>query len=275
MPNEPIKKGKVLSILQEKGGCGKSCAIFNIASYFSRAGKVLIIDLDGQAADITYYMFGNKVGESTDNMRSDIMTIVDVFRRHINIDDVIMPYNESIHVIPANIQVTYLNEGDKITFFKKCINHLREIYDYILIDVPPSPNRSHVLCLSVCDFVIPIVNPDSASPKALISLNESIEEIRETSNSGVEYLGIVMNKYDGRTNLAKEMLNQIELLSDKFGTCMFRTMIHQGIALSEHILMHQSIFEYAPKSKAAIEYEALAQEILERIIDMEQEEIGL
>ena len=54
MPNEPIKKGKVLSILQEKGGCGKSCAIFNIASYFSRAGKVLIIDLDGQAADITY-----------------------------------------------------------------------------------------------------------------------------------------------------------------------------------------------------------------------------
>lgn len=266
-----IKNGKVLSVLQEKGGCGKSCAIFNIASYLSKNNKVLIIDLDGQAADITYYLFGNKVGESSDSPRNDILTIVDVFRGNIDVTKTCVSLDTNLDVIPANVQVTNLSSIDKISVFRKAIKQLKDIYDYILIDVPPSPNWAHVLCFSVCDYIIPIVNPDSASPKALISLSESIEEIKETSNPNVEYLGIVMNKYDGRTKLAKEMLSQIERIADQLETCMFRTMVHQSVILSEHILFHKSIFDYAPKSKAAEEYAALTEEILDRINALEEE----
>jgi len=74
------RNGITLTILQEKGGCGKSCAIFNIAAYLSKKKNVLIIDLDGQAADISYFLFGNKVGDSQDPMRSDVKTIMHIFR---------------------------------------------------------------------------------------------------------------------------------------------------------------------------------------------------
>lgn len=263
------KNGKVLSVLQEKGGCGKSCAIFNIASYLSRNYKVLIIDLDGQAADITYYLFGNKIRNSQEN----ILTIIDMFRRNIDVNEITIPLEDNLHVIPADIQVTNIASTDKISVFKRAIRQLKEKYDYILIDVPPSPNWAHALCFSVCDYIIPIVNPDAASPKALISLSDSIEEIKETTNPNAEYLGIIMNMYDGRTKLAKEMFGQIEHIADLLETCMFRTMIHRSVVLSEHILFHKSIFDYAPKSKAAEEYTALTKEILERIKDLEGENL--
>ena len=133
---------------------------------------------------------------------------------------------------------------------------MRKKYDYILIDVPPSPNWSHVLCLSVCDYVMPIVNPDAASPKAIIGLNDSVEEIQSTSNPSLEYLGIIMNKYNERTNIAK----QLEV-------SLFDTKIHQSVLLEEHILSHQSIFEYAGKSKAAKENKNLSEEIISRIAE--------
>ena len=185
------RNGITLTILQEKGGCGKSCAIFNIADYLSKKKNVLIIDLDGQAADISYFLFGNKVGDSQDPMRSDVKTIMHIFRG-ADPKDVIVPVKKNLDIVPANTEVTGLMSIHKIKTFKDFINQMRKKYDYILIDVPPSPNWSHVLCLSVCDYVMPIVNPDAASPKAIIGLNDSVEEIQSTSNPSLEYLGIIV-----------------------------------------------------------------------------------
>lgn len=273
MSNETTKKGIVLSLLQEKGGCGKSSATFNIASYLSQHNKVLIIDMDGQAADVTYFLFGNKIGSAPNNTRDNVLTVVDILRKDIDVTDAVVHLNENLHAIPANTQVCYLAQGDKVVKFRRSVEQLQETYDYILIDVPPSPSWAHVLCLSVCDYVIPIVNPEPASPIALISINDSIEDIKAASNPHLEYLGIVMNKYDERTKLAKTMLDQIEHIADQLGTCMFRTMIHQSVTLSEHVLLHKNIFEYAPKSKAAEEYKSLAEEILDRL-NSEQEAKG-
>ena len=235
--------GKVLTILQEKGGCGKSSAIFNVSYYLSQNYKVLVIDLDGQAADITYYFFGNTIKD-----RDSILTILDC------------------------ISVTNIATTDKLATFRKIINELKEVYDYILIDVPPSPNWSHMLCLSVSKYIMPIVNPDIASPKALTSLCESISEAQEYTNPEADYLGIIMNMYDGRTNLARNMMIEVDNIATKLGTCMFRTNISQSVILKEHIACHQSVFEYAPKSKSAKEYEMLVCEILDRIKDLDEEE---
>ena len=248
------RNGITLTILQEKGGCGKSCAIFNIADYLSKKKNVLIIDLDGQAADISYFLFGNKVGDSQDPMRSDVKTIMHIFRG-ADPKDVIVPVKENLDIVPANTEVTGLLSIHKIKTFKG------------LIDVPPSPNWLHVLCLSVCDYVMPIVNPDAASPKAIIGLNDSVEEIQSTSNPSLEYLGIIMNKYNERTNIAKTMLQQTENIAKQLEVSLFDTKIHQSVLLEEHILSHQSIFEYAGKSKAAKEYKNLSEEIISRIAE--------
>lgn len=260
--------GKVLTILQEKGGCGKSSAIFNVSYYLSQNYKVLVIDLDGQAADITYYFFGNTIKD-----RDSILTILDCMRKTtVSVFDVIRPVTENLHLVPANISVTNIATTDKLATFRKIINELKEVYDYILIDVPPSPNWSHMLCLSVSKYIMPIVNPDIASPKALTSLCESISEAQEYTNPEADYLGIIMNMYDGRTNLARNMMIEVDNIATKLGTCMFRTNISQSVILKEHIACHQSVFEYAPKSKSAKEYEMLVCEILNRIKDLDEEE---
>lgn len=229
--------GKVLTILQEKGGCGKSSAIFNVSYYLSQNYKVLVIDLDGQAADITYYFFGNTIED-----RDSILTILDCMRKtSVSVFDVIRPVTENLHLVPANISVTNIATTDKLVTFRKIINELKEVYDYILIDVPPSPNWSHMLCLSVSKYIMPIVNPDIASPKALTSLCESISEAQEYTNPEADYLGIIMNMYDGRTNLARNMMIEVDNIATKLGTCMFRTNISQSVILKEHIACHQSV----------------------------------
>ena len=167
--------GKVLTIMQEKGGCGKSVSIFNVSYYLSQKHKVLVIDLDGQSADITYYFFGNTIED-----RDNILTILDCMRKtNVSVFDVIRPVTENLHLIPANISVTNIAPTDKLATFRKIVNELKEVYDYILIDVPPSPNWSHMLCLSVSKYIMPIVNPDIATPRALIALCDSISEAQE------------------------------------------------------------------------------------------------
>lgn len=254
-----MPKGTVLTILQEKGGVGKSLATMNIAYYLSRTDKVLVIDLDGQAADITYYMLGN-------NIQSDIPTIIDVLRGKTKVEETIIPVNLNLDIIPANIDVANLSQNDKISTFKRCIEKLQSIYDYVMIDVTPSPNWAHVLALSPSgQKVIPIISADAASLKALVSLNMSVEEARETTNPTVEYLGIIINRYDGRTNISKEISHQAEIIANQIGTTLFNTRIRQSVVLSEQTISHTSIFEYAPGSSAANDYEKLGKEILTRL----------
>ncbi|MFR7476921.1 ParA family protein [Frisingicoccus sp.] len=257
-----MAKGIVMSIIQEKGGVGKSIATMNIAYYLSRSNKVLVIDLDGQAADITYYMLGNVV----QNPEKDIYTIIDILKDKVEISDAILPVQFNLDIIPANVDVAGLSQSCKISTFKSVIKKLKDTYDYILIDVTPSPTWAHLLALSSPgQLVLPIINADASSLKALVSLHDSVVEAHETTNPTVEYLGIIVNRYNSRTNIAKEIVSQAKVIAEQIGTSLFNTYIRQGVTLSEQTVSHTSIFEYAPKSTAAKDYENLGKEIVERI----------
>lgn len=254
--------GTVITILQEKGGVGKSLATMNIAYYLCRTKTVLIIDLDGQAADITYYMLGNSASSS----RADVLTIMDVFRGKADIEDVIIPVELNLHIVPANVDVASLSQTDKISVFKKTIEKLKLKYDYILIDVTPSPTWAHLLALSSeGQKIIPIINADASSLKALVSLDQSVQEVQQTTNPSAKYLGIIVNRYNGRTNLSKEIVSEAERLAEQMGTSLFDTKIRQSVVLSEQTISHKSIYDYAPGTSAAKDYENLSKEIIKRI----------
>ena len=259
-----MRKGIVLSSIFEKGGTGKSTITYNLAYYLSQKYKVLVIDLDGQSADITYFMLGEDKLKSRDSMK----TIKSVFENSMNLD-----------LIPANTYVTDLSPAYKTSVFKNIIRRLKEEYDFIFIDVSPSPNHGHVLCLSVTDYLIPITVLDAACITALMSLDESVYEVQDASNPKLKYLGIVVNKYDNRTNISKTVLNQLNRLTKELGTSIFKTKIHQNVSLSEQTLFHQSIFEYLTRNKAAAkaakEYASLAEEILSRISQIEGDELNV
>lgn len=251
----------VLTILQEKGGVGKSLATMNIAYYLSRKSKVLIIDLDGQAANITYYMLGK-----SNSLKTTDFNIMDMFKGRVDMKDIIIPIKQNLDIIPANVDVANLSRTDKISLFKQQIEEMKKIYDYIMIDVTPSPTWAHLLALSSKNQkIIPIINADASSLKALISLHETVDEVKETINPTAEYLGIIVNRYDGRTRIAKEIIRKAEDIAKQIGTSLFDTYIHQSVILNEQTLAHTSIFEYAPGSKVAKDYECLGAEILKRI----------
>ena len=267
-----MRKGIVLSSIFEKGGTGKSSLTYNIAHYLSEKYKVIVLDLDGQAADITYFMLGDKVLDS----RNSLDTITSVLENKATLEDVILTVKNNLDLIPANTYVTDLSPKYKTSTFKNIIKKLKEKYDFIFIDVSPSPNYGHALCLSVTDYLVPITVLDGACTTALSSLDESVLEVQEISNPKLQYLGIVINKYDNRTNISKTILNQLNMLAEELGTSIFKTKIHQNICLSEQMLFHQSIFEYLSRNKsatkAAKEYASLAEEILTRISQFEGDE---
>ncbi len=164
----------------------------------------------------------------------------------------------------ANSKLLICPSTNKISTFRKLISELKNHYDYILIDVPPTPNWSHVLCLSVCDYVIPIINPDPASPKAFISLNESVDEIRDTMNDKprISWSAFV-NKFDGRTNLSKTIIIEVAKLQHRLEPLFFDTKIHQSVSLSEQTFYFIKIFLIMLLAvKLQKEYEALCKEIL-------------
>lgn len=268
-----MRKGIVLSSIFEKGGTGKSTITYNLAYCLSQNYKVLIIDLDGQSADITYYM----LGEENLKNRKDIPTIVSVFENTSTLDNVILTVRNKLDLIPANTDVTNLSSEYKITTFQNMIRRLKREYDFIFIDVSPSPNQGHLLCLSVTDYLIPITVLDGACTAALLSLNQSVFEVQSYCHSNVQFLGVVINKYDQRLNISKTMLKQLDLLANEMGTIIFNTKIHQNVGLSEQMLFSQSIFEYLSfnksAAKAAKEYSALTEEILERINQFEKGDV--
>ncbi len=257
-----MSEGKVITIIQEKGGVGKSLATMNIAYYLSRSGKVLVIDLDGQAADITYYMLGNTI----ENKRKNILTILDVFKEKATVEEAILPIQLNLDIIPANIDISNIGQTEKISTFKGFIKKLQTIYDYIMIDVSPTPGWAHLLALSAPNQrIIPIINADAASLKALISLNVTVKDVLESINPTAKYLGIIVNRYDGRTNISKEIVSHASDIAKQINTSLFKTKIRQSVVLSEQTVSHKSIFEYAPNSPAAKDYEKIGAEIVERI----------
>ena len=179
--------GKVLTILQEKGGWGKSSAIFNVSYYLSQNYKVLVIDLDGQAADITYYFFGNTIED-----RDSILTILDCMRKtSVSVFDVIRPVTENLHLVPANISVTNIATTDKLVTFRKIINELKEVYDYILIDTPPIISMSDAaIAAKQCDGAILVIESEAVSRRDAMKAKDQLMK------SGCKLLGAVLNKVD-------------------------------------------------------------------------------
>lgn len=144
------------------------------------------------------------------------------------------------------------------------MKELDKMYDYILIDVNPAPNRSHSLCLSVVDHVIIVMNPDIASLKANLGIIDQINDIIDYGNPNLHIMGLLLNEYNGRTRLAKETLKKAEAMAAKLGTSVFKTKVRNAVSLSENIMNHVGITDYDPSSKAADDIRALVAEIKDR-----------
>lgn len=249
--------GRIITFINEKGGIGKTSCCFNIAWELAKDSKILLIDLDGQRANLTYFC-GYKMQDTDFTMHHVLLENKSIHAAVKNIKD-------GLDLIPANYILSTLSPAAKISTFKKSLQSISGAYDYILIDVNPTPNWTHSLALSCTDHIIIPMLPDITSLEANLGICESIAEVKDTTNPNLNVLGMVFNKYAGRINLAKQVTEIANGIASRLETTVFSTTIRNAVSLSENVYFHQGITDYDPKSGVAEDIRNLIIEMKERL----------
>lgn len=254
--------GKILALMNEKGGVGKSALTFSCAWNMMEIGhRVLIVDMDGQMANITYL-----AGVATD---SHTKTMEDILLRDEDATECVVRVNSlgtgCLDMIPATVQMAALSSTAKISKMKKVLRSLAQKYDYVFLDVNPSPDWRHALTLSVLDGVCIVMLPDILSLEANKGIFDSIEEVQESTNQELKVLGFVLNEFDNRTRLSRAVIEKAQQMAEYCNTHLFETKIRKAVTFSESAATHEGVTAYAPKSAIAEDIRNLTRELVQNL----------
>ena len=248
---------RIIAIANQKGGVGKTTTCVNLAAALASMQKrVLLIDLDPQ---------GNAtMGCGVD--KYDVETSVyDILVEQTPISTVLVRSEENgCDVLPANSDLTaaeiqLMDMDGRERRLKDALNTVRDQYDYLLIDCPPSLNVLTLNAFVAADSVLVPIQCEYYALEGLSALLETIEGIRESVNPSLEIEGLLRTMYDGRNNLGAEVSAQ---LVQHFGNQVFNTMVPRNIRLAEAPSHGVSIMQYDKTSRGALAYLALAGEII-------------
>lgn len=258
--------GKIISIAIQKGGCGKTSTTLCLASSLEEMGyKVLMVDLDPQG-NLSY-------GLGVDDTE---LTIYNLLReeaegnRQSNIQDVIVRSESyAVDVIPANIRLAggereFVNIGREY-LLKKILQEVRNEYDYILLDCPPSLGIFTVNAFTASDYIVIPTEPSYFALQGLEQLNNTIETVREYCNQNLKILGVLLTRFNKRTNLAKFAVEEIEDVVKDMGTTIFSTKIGESIVVKEAQSLQIPLNKHEPKSTVNKQYREFAKEVLEGV----------
>lgn len=257
--NHVIGQTKILAIINQKGGVGKSTTAVNLAAALGHMGKeVLIVDLDPQ---------GNATSGYGIDKRSINSCVYDVLLGNAPVEDVILArVNEGVDVLPSTInlagaEVELVNEMARENRLKNALGSLRGLYDYILIDCPPSLGLLTINALVASDKLLIPIQCEFYALEGVTKLLDSMNRVKAILNPGLDIYGIVMTMYDARTNLSNQVVEEVRSF---FGPVVFETLIPRTVKLSEAPSYGQPISDYAPDNKGAKAYDDLAREVISR-----------
>lgn len=259
-----MPKCKVIAVINQKGGVGKTTTTENVAIGLARNGcNVLIVDFDPQG-DLTSCL-GWK---NNDSLEHSVSSMLDDYinDNDINYESLILHHEEHVDLIPANIEladfemrlVSVINREQTLS---NCIEPLRNQYDYIFIDCPPSLGMLTVNALSAADEVLIPVQTQYLPAKGMTKLLQTVGKVQRKINSNLKITGIVMTLADLNTNLTK---STIETIRESFGKNIrvFDTIIPKATKASEASISGKSIYAYAKDSKVALAYANLTKELI-------------
>lgn len=259
-----MRNCKVIAVTNQKGGVGKTTTTENVAIGLARNGcNVLIVDFDPQG-DLTSCL-GWK---NNDSLEHSVSSMLDDYinDNDINYESLILHHEEHVDLIPANIEladfemrlVSVINREQTLS---NCIEPLRNQYDYIFIDCPPSLGMLTVNALSAADEVLIPVQTQYLPAKGMTKLLQTVGKVQRKINSNLKITGIVMTLADLNTNLTK---STIETIRESFGKNIrvFDTIIPKATKASEASISGKSIYAYAKDSKVALAYSNLTKELI-------------
>lgn len=249
--------GKIYVFVNQKGGVGKTTSAINLGAYMALAGKkILLVDFDSQGN------MSSGVGISKNKP-----TVYDLLAERAVASDVIRKTSvENLWAIPASIDLSgaaieLVEQENREFFLKKVLEPLREKFDYILVDCPPSLGMLTLNGLVAADSVFIPLQCEYFALEGLTLLLQTVKKVQKGLNPGLDIGGIFFTMYDSRTKLSQDVVQQVTMY---FKERVFSTVIPRNVRLSEAPSHGKPICQYDPNCFGAKSYEKLAAEVLAR-----------
>ncbi|MCR4712969.1 MAG: ParA family protein [Treponemataceae bacterium] len=249
--------GKVYVFVNQKGGVGKTTSAINIGAYLAEAGKkVLLVDFDSQ---------GNM--SSGVGLSKEKPTVYELMAGQASADQVIRHTAvDNLDAIPASIDLSgaaieLVGQKERDFFLKRSLDPVKDKYDYILIDCPPSLGILTLNGLAAADAVLIPMQCEYFALEGISLLLQTVKKVQKSINPSLTIGGIFFTMYDSRTRLAQEVVTQVKAY---FGDSVFNTIIPRNVRLSEAPSHGIPICKYDPNCQGAKSYKSLAEEVILR-----------
>lgn len=255
----PQRNSKVVAVINQKGGVGKSTTVINLSACLGEGKKkVLVIDFDPQGNSTSGY------GVEKEELEHDIY---DVILHEQPIEETIVSTCEpNVFIVPATIQlataeIELVSAMARESVLKEAVEKVKDEFDYIFIDCPPSLGLLTINALVAADSLIIPIQCEYYALEGVAKLLESMQMVKRRMNPDLEIFGVVMTMFDSRTTLSKQVVDEVQ---GYFGKKMFKTIIPRNVKLSEAPSHGLPVAMYARVSKGALAYSKLAREVVAR-----------
>ena len=254
-----MSRVRIIAVANQKGGVGKTTTAINLSACLAQAGKkVLIIDADPQGNSTSGLGFEKNEIENT---------IYEILLDEIKIQDAILnTCVENLQILPSNInlsgaEIELIGKEKREYILSNAVNTIKDNYDFIIIDCPPSLNLITINALTSSDTVLVPIQCEYFALEGLEQLLHTIGLVKDRLNPSLEMEGVVFTMYDARTNLSMEVVEEVK---KDLGENIYKTIIPRNVRLGEAPSHGLPIIMYDSRSKGAESYRLLAEEVIEK-----------
>lgn len=252
--------GRIIAIANQKGGVGKTTTSINLSACLAELGKkVLVIDLDPQGN--TTSGFGIDKEEMENTVYELMLGECSIRESMTKVENI-----EYLSLIPSNVnlagaEIELLGINEKEYVLKNAVDYIRDDYDFIIIDCPPSLNMLTVNAMTTADSILVPIQCEYYALEGISQLIHTIDLVQERLNPNLKIDGVVFTMYDARTNLSSDVVDTVK---ENLNATVYQTIIPRNVRLAEAPSHGLPINLYDPKSAGAESYRNLAKEIIER-----------